>query len=255
MATYGHRDSWLLPLLSAVKVRPGAYMGDEKVATLATYLRGYVQAREDIGALAYGDAEKEVLSDFGSWLARRIGSKGRAPWYAHIREVDDSDRSIRTFFALFEAFLAESGLKLLDPDDAMSRWPAHSWADPPRALGAALDEATDHPDSMMGADDALSDLVADLLGQRRYQDFVRRLLKRPPGTWYGVRELCPDVQVIAARIADVRVEGAGTLRVAWLDGATSASAEDYCVIVFTSAEYPWSTSAPYNKRVLLEHGP
>src|SRR5690242_7918976 len=127
MSTYTHHDSWLLPFLGVVRTRPGMYLGDEKVRTLATYIRGYTQAREDLGVPPFGDAESELLSEFDAWLPRRLGSGSVLIWPGYVEEVDGSDRNVHTFFRLFEEFLTGKGKSLPNPHEARSKWPAHPW--------------------------------------------------------------------------------------------------------------------------------
>lgn len=127
MSTYEHHESWLVPFLSVVRTRPGMYLGDERVRTLDTYLRGYVQAREDLGVPAYGHDESNLMQDFEEWLSKRLKSNAVCPWSARVEEEDNSDRNVYTFFRLFEEFLAERGRSLLEFKAARSRWPAHPW--------------------------------------------------------------------------------------------------------------------------------
>ncbi len=137
MATYEYHDSWLIPFLSTIRRRPSQFLGDEAVRTLATYMSGYVQAREDLGAPPYGDGEGNLLSEFDDWLCDRfkrprISASSGYAWPRYVEEADKSDRNVRTFFKLFDEFLAETGRSFLDPDEAASRWPAKLWTIPPR---------------------------------------------------------------------------------------------------------------------------
>jgi hypothetical protein len=120
------------------------YLGDEKVRTLATYIAGYVQAREDLGVPPYGDGEGELLSQFDDWLCERLKTDriSAAPGYAwprYIEQADGSDKNVHTLIKLFEEFLAGKGKSFLDPYNAASGWPAQPWAVQRRGDGGRSD--------------------------------------------------------------------------------------------------------------------
>ncbi|MCP3138969.1 hypothetical protein [Pyxidicoccus xibeiensis] len=126
-------DSWLLPFLSAVRKRPGMYMGDERVRTLATYLRGYVEARQDLGLPGFSEEETGLMEEFERWLAVKLKSKRTLGFAGHIDLMDGSEKNVRVFFAEFERFLSERGLALTD--ELAARWPpvvpaSKNWSPP-----------------------------------------------------------------------------------------------------------------------------
>ncbi len=120
------------PFLSTIRGRPGQFLGDEDVNTLATYMSGYVQAREDLGVPPYGEEESALLSEFDDWLVdhlelNKVSASPGYGWPKYIKDLDASTKSVRTFFRLFEQFLVAKGKSFLRPDDSMSKWPAHPW--------------------------------------------------------------------------------------------------------------------------------
>ena len=127
MATYNHDDSWLLPFLAVVKTRPGMYLGDERVETLATYIVAYMQARRDLGVPSYRPEDQEMLEEFTYWLSKRRQSDDDCAWDGHVKQIDSSGANVHTFFRLFEEFLAERGKALPDFVGRTATWPAHPW--------------------------------------------------------------------------------------------------------------------------------
>jgi hypothetical protein len=122
---YTSTDPWLLAFLGRIHHRPGMYLGDERVRTLATFIRAYAQAREDLGIPEFGEGEELVLDDFEKWLAEKQNDSREVAWPTLIEAVDASERNARTFFRLFGEFLASRGLALTEPSTA--RWPAEEW--------------------------------------------------------------------------------------------------------------------------------
>ena len=113
-------DRWLMPFLRRVSTRPGMYMGDESVKTLATYIQGYAQARIDLGAPEFAEAEAALLTDFTKWLARELSDPREVAWYTLIASEDPSEFNVRTFFRRFEQFLQGRG-------DGLSRPSSPTW--------------------------------------------------------------------------------------------------------------------------------
>jgi hypothetical protein len=122
---YKSTDSWLLPFLKRIHVRPGMYLGDERVRTLATYIQGYTQAREDLGVPEFGDGEGLVLREFEKWLSAKRNDTRDVAWPSLIEAVDGTERNVQTFFRLFDEFLAGREDSLTAQTDAS--WPADGW--------------------------------------------------------------------------------------------------------------------------------
>jgi hypothetical protein len=106
-------DPWLLPFLRKISRRPGAYLGDETVRTLATYLLAYSFARTDLGFPEFGVGEETLLRDFHQWLEGRLKVHSTLGWRSIIEKVDSSERSVHTFIKLFDEFLESTGRESL----------------------------------------------------------------------------------------------------------------------------------------------
>jgi len=104
---YGPHDAWLLPFLAQVRARPAAFLRDERVSTLDTFIFAYTQAREDLGMPPFGREEAAVLPDFEHWLAARLRDTRQVAWPTLVASVDPGDQNVLTFFRLFEEFLTE----------------------------------------------------------------------------------------------------------------------------------------------------
>lgn len=109
---YSPDEPWLMALLGRMSKRPGMFLGNERVATLATYLQGYVQARMDLGMPEFGSGEVTLLSEFEAWLAAEMNDTRHVAWPTLIATADPGDHSARTFFTRMEEFLQQRGLTL-----------------------------------------------------------------------------------------------------------------------------------------------
>ena len=107
--SYSPRDAWLIPLLKRMSKRPGMFLGNERVGTLATYLQGYGQARVDLGVPEFGEGEETLLVDFEKWLAAEMGDTRDVAWPTLIATADPGDHNVRTFFHRLEEFLQQRG--------------------------------------------------------------------------------------------------------------------------------------------------
>lgn len=121
-------DRWLLPYLTRIRARPGAFLGgDERAETLCTLMTGYEQGRADAGAVGMDAEHSELLASFDAWLAKRVNydlSSGSARWPQLIELLDDSRKNVLTFFKLFEEFLQSRGTSL----DSVEPWtPRSGW--------------------------------------------------------------------------------------------------------------------------------
>lgn len=100
---------WLLPFLRQMSVRPGAYLGCERVQSLDLFLTAYMLARSDLGAPEYGTGEERLLGNFAAWLEQRLDISDTRGWWGLIERYDPSDTNIRTFIKLFDEFLRTNG--------------------------------------------------------------------------------------------------------------------------------------------------
>ncbi len=112
--------NWLLPMLAAIRTKPGIYIGAETIHALDLFTFGYEEARDDLGICGMSASDKEWLAKFGEWLALRAAEPelGSREWSHQIYWLDPSDKNIHTFFKLFEEFLQTKGQSL----DAVERW-------------------------------------------------------------------------------------------------------------------------------------
>lgn len=107
---------WLLPVLAVIRQRPGMYLGGERIELLDCYLRGYGQARADVGVARMDSEDEELLDAFSSWLARktRVRAQGLRHWSLLVPRVDRGARNVNTFFKHFDEFLRERGTSFDD---------------------------------------------------------------------------------------------------------------------------------------------
>jgi hypothetical protein len=102
-------DHVYLRCLAQVRVRPGMYLGDERVKTLAMFLCGYERALCDLGGSGMGAI---VLTEFREWLSKELNESRSLGWSELIELEDASARNIYTFFRRFEQFLETRGENL-----------------------------------------------------------------------------------------------------------------------------------------------
>ncbi|WP_437997796.1 hypothetical protein WMF26_45295 [Sorangium sp. So ce185] len=118
---FSPNDPWLLAFLKRVSVRPGMFLGDENVKTLAMFIQGYCQVRVDLGMPEFGAGESSLLDEFQKWLSTKLNDTRDVAWPTLIATEDPGERNVRRFFSRFEAFLRERGDSLSHPADAP--WP------------------------------------------------------------------------------------------------------------------------------------
>ena len=126
-------ERWLLPLLARVRTRPGMFLGDERVETLATFLAGYEQGRADVGGVGMHDDDALLLNEFDAWLAERTerhGSQGALRWPQLVGRLDEGPKNVRTFFDLLEEFLESAGRSL----NSASAWSPSGWQPDPSSV-------------------------------------------------------------------------------------------------------------------------
>jgi hypothetical protein len=103
-------SAWLLAYLAVVRPRPGMYIGNEDVRTLAMYVRGYCDGRLSVGFPAFPPDEASILHDFERWMRNRLQGGNNFDWPMLVGLVDDSSRNLQTFYALFDEFLQSAGI-------------------------------------------------------------------------------------------------------------------------------------------------
>ncbi len=111
------RRYWLVRVLAEVRIRPGMWLGSERVGDLDLYLAGYIRARVHLGE---DDSDCAVLEAFASWLRLRVdqGRPSSLGWPGLIARIDPSTKNVWTFFNEFEAFLIEGGDELVPHREA-----------------------------------------------------------------------------------------------------------------------------------------
>lgn len=99
--------SWLIEFIEKIKVRPGMYLGDERLSTLRAYISGYCQAREDLGVVALDEFEVNVLNEFKYWLAVKHGRRLNLDWSGYVEHCfsNNPEESVLEFFKLFDEFM------------------------------------------------------------------------------------------------------------------------------------------------------
>lgn len=117
---FSPNDPWLRAFLKRVSSRPGMFLGDENVRTLATFIHGYSQARIDLGISDFVEGESTLLTDFEKWLAAKLGDTRDVAWPTLVATEDPSERNVLTFFRRLEEFLSEHG-------DSLSRSGTATW--------------------------------------------------------------------------------------------------------------------------------
>ena len=98
-------------------------------------------------------------------------------------------------------------------------------------------------------EDSLSSVCADLLSERRFESFVRRLFASPPGAWQRVADCCSGMPELPRHAAEVFANHAAALVVTHLPWPEPDSA-GYAMVLFVHPGELWSTIAAYNRRRL-----
>ncbi len=98
-------------------------------------------------------------------------------------------------------------------------------------------------------EEKLSNVAADLLSERRFEAFVRRLFAAPPGVWQGVAACCSSMPVLPGLAAEVFAGHAECFVVTHLPWPGLPSRDPYALVLFLHADIMWSTTALYNRAV------
>jgi hypothetical protein len=103
-------------------------------------------------------------------------------------------------------------------------------------------------------EDSLSSVCADLLSERRFEPFVRRLFASPPGAWLRVAECCGGLGELPRHAAELFADHADALVVTHLPWPEQEGV-GYALVLFVHHRELWSTIAAYNCQRLEEQRP
>jgi hypothetical protein len=98
-------------------------------------------------------------------------------------------------------------------------------------------------------EDSLSSTCADLLSQRRFEPFVRRLFSCPQGTWIRVADHCaglPELPEHAAHLFKDHSEALVVTHLPWPEPECIG----FALVLFVHYAELWSTIAAYNRERL-----
>jgi hypothetical protein len=98
----------------------------------------------------------------------------------------------------------------------------------------------------------LSNVAADLLSERRFEPFIRRLFAVVPGAWQGVADCCSGLPAPPRFAAEIFAEHTDSFVVTHLQWPGSAEGDSYALVLFVHTEVLWSTIAVYNRAGLDE---
>ena len=96
----------------------------------------------------------------------------------------------------------------------------------------------------------LSNVAADLLSERRFEPFVRRLFAVQPGVWQGVASCCSGLPILPKFAVEVFSEHSETFLVSYLPWPGIPDGDPYALVFFVHADNYWSTTALYNRDAL-----
>lgn len=99
-------------------------------------------------------------------------------------------------------------------------------------------------------EERLSNIAADLLSERRFEPFVRRIHAVAPGTWQAVSDCCCDLTGLPNSAAAVFARHAHAFVVTHLPWPGSAEGDLFSLVLFVHTEEHWSTIAAYNRAIL-----
>jgi hypothetical protein len=98
---------------------------------------------------------------------------------------------------------------------------------------------------------ALTEIAADLVGQKKGVSFLERLFAMESGRWEELAVLCVDLPEILARLAGLDEQYIGDLRATWLEYPTSSHGSGYCLI-FLFSDTMWNHVASFNRGLFLK---
>lgn len=101
---------------------------------------------------------------------------------------------------------------------------------------------------LIDLDDQLVELIAALITPEQSEPFLTRLFSFDPGMWIGVAAVCAEHPALVDEVARIEERLRGTLRVTWLDYASSLHGPGHCTIIFFVEEVMWSSIALVERR-------
>jgi hypothetical protein len=96
--------------------------------------------------------------------------------------------------------------------------------------------------------DLLEDLLADLVSEKKYVSFLKRLFSFNPGDWQSAASLCGDMPVIE-RLRELENLADDSIYVMWVNYPGEHD-DRYCLIVFYLEALILGSFAIYNKSML-----
>ena len=118
-------------------------------------------------------------------------------------------------------------------------------------ITAMIIDETQQEVELTDIEDELTDLMADLLGERRNEPFLHALFSAQAGQWLEVSTLCVDLEPIKQRLARLQAKLNDSLFATWLEYPDPTQSEGFCLIVFFTPLFMWNSTAIYNKAHLL----
>lgn len=115
-------SSWLLVALRRIRQRPGMYLRDERINSLACYVDGMLHGRAGV-ELSNAD-EESFLAAFGDWLSNRLGPKRHDCWFYLMSLYPQRTGHVEDFYRELDSYLRELGFEhgLEDIRFELSTW-------------------------------------------------------------------------------------------------------------------------------------
>jgi hypothetical protein len=104
----------------------------------------------------------------------------------------------------------------------------------------------------MSLPETLSVIAADLLSEKRFEPFIRRLFADPPGVWHRVADLCTEMGDLPHGATEVFNLQAEQFQVTYLPWPEAVAGHADCLILFIHDVELWSTIAYFNRAALGE---
>jgi hypothetical protein len=96
----------------------------------------------------------------------------------------------------------------------------------------------------------LSNIVADIASEKRYEDVLRKLFAESSGKWLIFSSLCQAHSAILERLEELENEYQDKIRVTWLEYPESVYGLGYVTIIFFFEALNWKSLILYNKNIL-----
>ena len=122
METNERSLSWLLLALRRIRKRPGMYLRDDRINSLACYVDGAIYGLENAGVK--NTDEEAFLIAFGEWLGTRLGRKHNDCWFYLMMCLPQRSGHVEDFYRELDSYLREYGFEhgLDDERIEMKRW-------------------------------------------------------------------------------------------------------------------------------------